>query len=230
MKNRNFRVNNNLSDFRRIIQLEVDYCELNQDFLFTWAYNDLYYLNYEKSIRQYNPKLYLGSTFSIQSSDPDIIHLSNSLVNDSMTDYEKLFHIHEWVITNIAYDVEMYFSGTYTPQDAVSVLENKKGVCAGYANLMAALLRAQGISTKGVSGFALGAGTTGSWDNYDLEKLRSNHAWNEVYVDGRWVTVDATWNSGHLGTDSSFVFRKSYRFFDPTLESFSQTHYLINPN
>lgn len=49
------------------------------------------------------------------------------------------------------------------------------------------------------------------------------HAWNQVWVDGRWLTFDATWNAGHI-RDGRFVPKLSHDYFDLPEEVFARTH------
>ncbi|QGG48046.1 hypothetical protein FTV88_1948 [Heliorestis convoluta] len=42
------------------------------------------------------------------------------------------------------------------------------------------------------------------WHEIDLNQ--SNLAWNEVYINGRWVIQDPTWNAGYVTMDGEFVF------------------------
>ena len=175
-----------------------------------------------------NPSNYLGSTRSIQSDDSNILDKADSLVMMGMSDYEKLVAIHEWVTTNIAYDAHYIATGEWAPQDAITVLKEKVGVCAGYANIMAALLRSQEIPARFVSGYALGSHDSGmGWEDEGLYGHTIGHAWNEVYIDGEWITVDATWNAGYIESRSGeFVFDQSFRYFAPSLEFFSRSHFI----
>lgn len=35
----------------------------------------------------------------------------------------------------------------------------------------------------------------------------STHAWNAVYLEGRWHLLDSTWGSGNVDTSGKFTFR-----------------------
>ncbi len=64
--------------------------------------------------------------------------------------------------------------------DSRSVLRDMRGDCSEASVLSAALLRAAGIPTRILLGFAtLGKG------------VFIGHAWNEVYLEGRWIGFDA---------------------------------------
>ena len=107
----------------------------------------------------------------------------------------------------------------------------QKSVCQGYADLCAALLRAEGIPTKVTNGYAMGAGTTGMWTDTIMNSDDSNHAWNEAFVDGRWIVFDSTWDSNNkyaYGEFSEGTGLTAYAYFDPTIEMFSNTHYIMD--
>lgn len=70
------------------------------------------------------------------------------------------------------------------------LFERKRGHCEYYATALALMLRAVDIPTRLVSGFKGGTlnSITGS---FDVEQ-RHAHAWVEAYVNGEWITLDAT--------------------------------------
>ena len=124
------------------------------------------------------------------------------------------------------------FSGNYQDMDAKNVLLTKKGVCEGYANLMAALLRSKGIPCKVQGGYALGIDTKKEWSSSNIDTTEGNHAWNEVYVNGRWIIIDATWDSQNQYKDGRYIIGETITqtYFDSTLEFFSLSHKLIDEN
>ena len=143
---------------------------------------------------------------AVQSDNPEIIELAKTITTDSRSEMEALKKIHKYVATSIEYDWESYRDGTYVnkPVDAVSTLKRLKNVCAGYSNLYAALLRSIGIRTKVVEGLAyLGDGATGQ------------HAWNEVFINNEWKSVDVTWDS---------TTKEIYKYFLMPEELFAKDH------
>lgn len=117
---------------------------------------------------------------------------------------------------NIFYDHDAYYSHTYPPQDALTVLHSTKAVCDGYAHLTAAINRAAGLQTKLIVGKALGLGLI-NWDSI----TKPNHAWNEVFVDGRWLVEDTTWDAGAY---YYHVPKQAEKYFDPNPLDFSIDH------
>ena len=115
---------------------------------------------------------YLQPTSSQQSDNPIIIEQAQVLVENAHTEAQAVVAILDWVRANITYD-----STFSLPNDAVSVYQNRSGVCAGFSNLAVALLRAVGIPAKDQVGCALWSQPHGG-----------GHAWIEVYYpDVGWV-------------------------------------------
>jgi len=132
--------------------------------------------------------MYLEPTKNIQSNRSEIISVANAIKtsNDAIT---EIVEITNWVHQNVTYDTAY----SDVVEDSVTVLSTRRGVCDEFANLTAALLRARGIPTRYVSGYA---NSTLSWDA---------HAWLEAYVPGYdWIPVDPTY--GEVGqVDASHI-------------------------
>ncbi len=143
----------------------------------------------------------------------EILDLAGKLAREDPMD--TLTAIHDWVAQNIDYDVEMSRS-SYIPQKRASeVLHSRSGVCGHFSVLLAALCRANAIPATIVSGYMRREGE--SWPG------EPNHAWNEVFVNGRWVTVDATLDAGYI-QGSRFVKSFSRTYLDPAPSVLAATH------
>lgn len=185
------------------------------------------YMEFAKSAMM-KPEDYLYDPVRSESESKEIKHLANEIIKGANSDYEKLLKINEWVAQNIFYNWDGYVRGTYGRTDAYGTLMERKSVCQGYAELTNALLRAVGIPSRIVTGYALGVSASGGyWD--DVDHTTINHAWNEAFVDGRWVILDTTWNSNNRYENGEFIKGKmSYRYFDPSLEVFSYDHKIMD--
>ncbi|MCP4197401.1 MAG: DUF3488 domain-containing protein [Proteobacteria bacterium] len=76
-----------------------------------------------------------------------------------------------------------------TPLDRF-LFSRKTGICSHFATALTLMLRVIGVPARMVTGF-YGA----EWNevgNYYAVRKRSAHSWTEAYLDGRWVTLDAT--------------------------------------
>ena len=90
-----------------------------------------------------------------------------------------------WVASNITYDYDKAaeLSGTsgYVPSPD-ETLASGTGICFDYASLSAAMLRSLGIPCKVVTGYVSPDGVY--------------HAWNLVYIDGSWTSVEFSVRAG----------------------------------
>jgi hypothetical protein len=130
------------------------------------------------------------------------------------------------VANNIWYDEDAVRTGNRDDNTALGALRLGHAVCDGYAKLTAALLRAAHIPAKFVYGYALGIDGN-EWPSKELNIHDSNHAWNEAFIDGRWVVIDTTWDSGNRyeygrNTESGGI--SGWRYFDAATEAFSANH------
>jgi len=150
----------------------------------------------------------------VNSDDPIILGIKDTIIKEGMDDLTKVKVIHDWVASNITYDVDMYYSGDVAMNTALDVLKNKKGTCRDYSFVFASLARAAGIPTRVIYGDAWNA-ATGAYEK---------HAWNESFVDGKWVKIDTTWDSGYINTNTKkFIASVSTKYFvDETM--FNKTH------
>ncbi len=184
------------------------------------------YIEYTKNSKV-NPNKYLDINITDKDERDEIKNLAYDIIGEESNDYEKLLKINNWVAENIYYNWDGYLSGDYGRTDAYGTFKSRKSVCQGYAELTNELLKSIGIPSKLVIGHALGVSSSNKyWD--DIDHTSSNHAWNEAFVNGRWIILDTTWNSGNKYENGKFNKKKmNYRYFDPTLEVFSYNHKII---
>jgi len=98
-----------------------------------------------------------------------------------LSDSEKVSAIYEYVISNIKYNKSIKSLPQGYSADIESAYHTKLGVCYDFASLYGLMLRSVGIPTKLVKGTAI--------------NVSGYHAWNEVYVDGSWRTIDTSSDS-----------------------------------
>lgn len=125
---------------------------------------------------QLSPFLY-PSQYVNYNADSQVVKKAAELCNGITGDVEKVAAVYSWIINNVTYDQQKAATVQtgYLPLPD-NTLSTKTGICFDYAALMAAMLRSQGVPTR------LICGTVSAQD--------LNHAWNEVYLEGKgWVTV-----------------------------------------
>lgn len=112
---------------------------------------------------------------SIQFADPE----------DTSPLYIKLA---KWTNSAIKYDLN--YSGK--KMSTIEILNLGSGVCEHYTQVYNDLLRAAGIPSMMAAGMSF---------DYQTQQFDSaGHAWNFVYVEGKWIPIDTTWGiySGKL--------------------------------
>lgn len=125
---------------------------------------------------------YLASTTEITFAADDAVGLKAAALCDGLTDDQsKIVAIHNFIAGNFQYDdvfaaaVRKGAVRNYTP-NTNDALSKQQGVCYDFSALLAAMCRSQGIPCQLVKGYtAIGY-----------------HAWNLIYADGAWVSVDVT--------------------------------------
>ncbi|MCR2807257.1 transglutaminase-like domain-containing protein [Paenibacillus soyae] len=128
--------------------------------------------------------VYLNSIQNVSwTSTNKAIAKAQELAKGKKTDEEKVKAVYDFITSNISYDYSLAanVSSDYLPS-IDKTLTSKKDICYGYSALFAAMLRSLDIPTKLVMG--------------DTEYVDVYHAWNEVYLNGKWVTIDTTVDAG----------------------------------
>ncbi|MCR4807629.1 MAG: hypothetical protein K5857_08120 [Lachnospiraceae bacterium] len=134
-------------------------------------------------------------------------------VPDVNDDYEKIKYLYEYIITHTEYDLE-----AENGQNYLSVFENGRSVCQGYATAMQYMMLKLGLFCTVVRG---------------VTNSGENHAWNLVKSNGDYYYVDVTWG------DMSYDLRAgddiatlpvmpevSYEYLCVTTDDISTTHTL----
>ena len=109
-----------------------------------------------------------------------ILVVAASIIDDQMTDRQKVQAVHDWIINNTRYDNANYLAGTLPKQsfEIDGVMNSGYAVCSGYAKTFDAFMDLLGIPCDYVTGYAHGG----------------RHAWNRVFIDGQYLYVDTTWD------------------------------------
>ena len=144
---------------------------------------------------------------NIENAQYDIDRVANAViqtvVNENMSEYNKVLAIHDWLCMNITYAA----APDDSDQDIYGALVNKRARCAGYAKAFTYLLDKIGIKSEVISG-----------DSIDKNGENVPHAWNLIYIDGEPYYFDVTWDdddeNGH-----------SYDWFGITTDEFKLSHF-----
>lgn len=131
-----------------------------------------------------------------QVLDSVVSQILNSLQLTTLSEYEKIRTIYDWVCSNVSYDYVNLNDTSYAlKHTAYAAAVNKTAVCQGYVVLLYRMLLEVDIDCRVITGFS---------DN-------EAHGWNIVYLDGKYYYLDSTWDAG-----VSFYnyFLKGSQYFD----------------
>ena len=129
---------------------------------------------------------------------------------DGYTDYEKIKQVHDWMIENVEYDVDLVADEPYSISGS---LTEGKAVCEGYARGFKYILDGLNIPCLLISGTATNS-------NGETE----SHAWNYVELEGKWYAVDVTWDDPVIVGDGYITSDVKYKNFLKGSDTFFETH------
>lgn len=131
-------------------------------------------------------------------------YILRNIIDDDMTEYEKVHAIYDWLVLNVTYDKRLkdYVIGDiadvrkYRGFYLEGVFLDKRAVCDGISKAFVLMCRIEGIEAIRVQGVAV----DGSY----------SHAWNKVRIDNMWYIVDAT--SGGVIVENFELMSHKYLF------------------
>jgi len=127
----------------------------------------------EKNISAHDLASYLKANAYIDPDNPKIKKVAQEVSGAEEDNFKKALKLRNWVTRNMTFDLGIVFA------PASEIIKNRKATCAGYAALLASLLRAAGIPARYVMGLVY---VNGIW---------GGHAWVEAWIEKRWVPLDA---------------------------------------
>lgn len=125
-------------------------------------------------------------------------------INDSMNAYDKIKVFHDYLINNSIYDksrAESIENGndshTSNSHKAVGPLIDGISLCSGYSDAMKIYLDKLAITNYKVS--------------------NTNHIWNLVYLNDKWLHLDLTWDDPVTNTGENLLLHKFFLIDTKTL-------------
>lgn len=139
---------------------------------------------------------------------------------------EKVLVIHDFVASNIYYDLDSLSSKDSTNRTIEQIVNTKRCVCQGYADLTLVLLKSIGIHTENILCYAIRNIFESGWSNVVNRTADLNHVITRVKLENRWLFMDVTWDSNNRYENGIYIKgeRISHRYFDMTLPFLSATH------
>lgn len=152
-------------------------------------------------------------SLSISLKDPNVVYLNsiqtinwtpdsaaakkNLQLVGNLTDMTgRINASYDFIVKNVTYNYNKIngLTSDYTPNPD-ETLRVLNGICYDYSSLFAAMKRSEGVPIKLVKGY------NRYTDVY--------HAWNEVFINGKWVVVDTTFDSVYYSNKQDYTFQKN---------------------
>lgn len=166
----------------------------------------------------------------VECDDPVLISYSEQICEGCTNDWEKVFNIYTYIISQMAYDsVQVEDSGMVYQDGAICLMRRGIAICEGFGNVFTALCRAQGIPATVQFGIGLV-----DYDEMMDDELPTNedcdHAWAAVCIEGTWFYMDPTFDIGSYYEGDSWdtgtydEYDISFCYYLLPLEAFSFDH------
>jgi hypothetical protein len=128
---------------------------------------------------------YTQSSYFITSDDIKVRALARQAVGREYDTWKKALRIEKWVNLNM----KVTSDEALAPADHVA--RTLRGDCTEFAMLTAAMCRAEGIPSRTAVGLIYADVHSGP--------VFAFHMWTEIWVDGKWIGLDATLGKGRVG-------------------------------
>ncbi|TPG43898.1 transglutaminase domain-containing protein [Flavobacterium pectinovorum] len=158
--------------------------------------------------------------------------LAERIEKDFSTEHDKARAIYSWIALNIKYDYKSYlnpakpirfsYRNEAEKQKQIESLKDKtwqkafdsqKAVCEGFTLLYQHLASLVGLKSEVIRG-----DSKRLLSDIGRQNSQSNHAWNIVQIDRKWILVDATWGQGYYDSNKKAMvnyFNSVYFDTDP---------------
>lgn len=135
--------------------------------------------------------------------------VKKSCIKSSMTKYQKVKAVHDWMVRNVKYDYYRLQINRIprVSHTAKGALVKKVAVCDGYAYAFQKIMKSLKISCKVVIGSSDGVG----------------HAWNMVKLGGKWYHIDVTFDDP-IVNGSNANKTPYYNYFLKSSSTMSKSH------
>ncbi|GFD92221.1 hypothetical protein KUL154_09540 [Alteromonas sp. KUL154] len=169
----------------------------------------------------------------------EVERLAQQIESDFKTNEQQVQAAFYWLSHNIRYDLDAFYrpknkriSFRYrNEQEKLAKLQaikddivnqtllTRKAVCEGYAQTFAKICSILQIENEVIKGYI-----RNSSNDIANPKINSNHAWNAVKLNGKWIYIDATWAAGVVNNNRWQPLFNAYYYNIPK-EKYFRTHF-----
>ena len=182
--------------------------------------------NIEQKVKQY-PKL-----ISVEK-------LAERIAKDFSAKENQVKAAFYWLTQNIRYDLVSFYNPRnkrigfqyqneterrqklQAIKDAIvkETLQTRKAVCEGYAQSLAKICNLLGIENEVIKGYI-----RNSTRDINSSNKSTNHAWNAVKLNDKWMYIDATWSAGAV-INGRWQRKFNPYYYNIPLKNYFKTHY-----
>ena len=143
----------------------------------------------------------------IQEINKKIDLVAPTLINNNLSDRDKIKAVHDYIINNTIYDSERSDHNiiNYDSDIAYGPLFQGYGICGGYTDLMELFLERMNIKSYKISS--------------------EKHVWNAVYVDNNWYHLDLTWDDPVTSDKQNLLEHEFFLITDARLAELEKTEH-----
>lgn len=142
--------------------------------------------------------------------------IKKEIIKENMSDGDKIKAYHDYLINHAVYDEERAIqiekgndeSFKYNSHKANGPLLEGEALCSGYSDAMKLYLDELKLP------------------NYKISN--DNHIWNLVYINGKWLHLDLTWDDPVTSDHSNLLLHKFFLVDTNTLLKLDQTNHNFN--
>jgi transglutaminase-like putative cysteine protease len=162
--------------------------------------------------------------------DVRIPRLAREIIEGSATDGAKARSMEKYLRRNYGYTLQL-LSSTVPDPLANFLFERRKGHCEYFASAMAVMLRAVGIPSRVITGFA--SGVYNPLTGWQVIRASDAHSWVEAWIPGHgWTTYDPTppdpgASQNGLMTRASLFFDAAEQFWQDWILSYDLDHQIV---
>lgn len=166
-------------------------------------------------------------------------NLAQQIASDFKIEEQQVKAAFYWLAHNIRYDLDGYYNPKQkrisfryrNEQERLEKLQaikdnivnetllTRKAICEGYAQTFAKICSMLQIENEVIKGYI-----RNSSNDIANPKTNSNHAWNAVKLNGKWIYIDATWAAGVVNNNRWQPSFNAYYFNFPK-EKYFKTHF-----
>lgn len=144
--------------------------------------------------------------------------IMNNIIKDNMSTEEKIKVFHDYIINTTVYDNENAnklkaneeLEETIDSYNAYGLLVNHISLCGGYSDVMSIFLDKIGVTNIKVS--------------------NNTHVWNLVYLNGKWLHLDLTWDDPVVDTKENLLLHNYFLISNQDLQSKDSQYHKFNTN